>query len=471
MDITPAKAIGYFREETPQREDLPSLTEQNRAFLEFCRREKLDIGATFLDTSTAQTGFRQMVEYLQRDAGDVVVVVDSLHRLGHDIRQTARAYFQLSSLRVRIMALNRPGDGLESLLASWDTRDSSERTGERVRDAMRRKAIKGEVLGRLPYGYRIGPRRRLAPEPDEAEVVRSIFQLYTSQGLGIRLIARWLNEHGYSTRRGGKWSMVTIRDILRNRVYLGTYERFGVRVPGSHPSIISPSDFRRAEDRLTRRRSTGERRQRIPFLLSGLLQCGYCGNHMIGVSRHQGWRRQADGQSVEAEYRYYQCETRTNQSMCDYHTRRAPALEEEVRMRLEAQLEERIRLPLAASEGDASSQLAHLHSRRRQLDRRIEQLLTAGATGQLSTDQVQTLSVDVAHQQLAFDGQIAELERRVRECRDHAQRVSEFQLLLQDLAPERWQTLDHSGRQQLVSRLIEHVVVHDEEIQLVPRAI
>ena len=44
---------------------------------------------------------------------------------------------------------------------------------------------------------------------------------------------------------------------------------------------------------------------------------------MSASSTGESWRRRSDGTSVQAEYRYYQCETRTNQSMCDYHTRRA----------------------------------------------------------------------------------------------------------------------------------------------------
>jgi hypothetical protein len=124
---------------------------------------------------------------------------------------------------------------------------------------------------------------------------------------------------------------VSIRDILRNRAYLGTYSRFGVRVPGSHPALISPDDFRRVQDCLTARRSGYSTPQASPFLLSGLAYCSYCGNKMIGVSRRQSWKRQKDGTVAEASYRYYQCQSRTNQSLCDYHTRRAVDLEGEVR--------------------------------------------------------------------------------------------------------------------------------------------
>ena len=106
------------------------------------------------------------------------------------------------------------------------------------------------MLGRPPYGYHVGPRNRLEPVDDESLVVRYIFRLYLHEGLGIRLIARRLNEEGLRTRRDRPWSMVSIRDILRNRAYLGTYQRLGVLVPGTHPALVSPDDFRRVKERL-----------------------------------------------------------------------------------------------------------------------------------------------------------------------------------------------------------------------------
>ena len=112
---------------------------------------------------------------------------------------------------------------------------------DRVRAAMRRKAVKGEVLGRPPYGYKVGSARRLELVPEEAVVVRYIFRLYLQEDMGIRLIARRLNEEGLKTRRGGNWSMVSIRDILRNRAYLGTYSRFDVHVQ-RQPSVARLAD-------------------------------------------------------------------------------------------------------------------------------------------------------------------------------------------------------------------------------------
>ena len=50
-------------------------------------------------------------------------------------------------------------------------------------------------------GYTKGPDGVLQIVPEEAEIVRKIFDLYI-QGNGVRKIKRYLEEHGISTRQG-----------------------------------------------------------------------------------------------------------------------------------------------------------------------------------------------------------------------------------------------------------------------------
>ena len=254
----------------------------------------------------------------------------------------------------------------------------------RVRDAMRRRAIQGQVLGRPPYGYRVGEDRRLQVVEEEAALVRMIFDLYLSEGRGIRLIAKHLNEQGYRTRRGGNWSMVTIRDLLRNRVYVGTYTRFGVKVPGNHPAIVSEADFRAVQTRMAQRRRPAAKAQPGRFLLSGLVYCGDGGSRMIGVTRRQRWTRR-DGAVANNTYRYYQNVARTNQSVGEYHTRRAADLEAEVLAHLmgaangtEGDVESGAVRPAVLRAGNAGAVAAEtavaearVRSRMRSLDRRL----------------------------------------------------------------------------------------------------
>ena len=57
--------------------------------------------------------------------------------------------------------------------------------------------------------------------PEEAEVVRKIFELYL-QGYGCRKIKRWLEEHGIKTVTGkSEWSTSTIDRMLSSEKYVG----------------------------------------------------------------------------------------------------------------------------------------------------------------------------------------------------------------------------------------------------------
>ena len=63
--------------------------------------------------------------------------------------------------------------------------------------------------------------RSLQIVPEEAEIVRKIFDLYV-QGNGVRKIKRYLEEHGIKTVTGKlEWSTSTIDRMLSNEKYVG----------------------------------------------------------------------------------------------------------------------------------------------------------------------------------------------------------------------------------------------------------
>lgn len=464
------RAIGYFRET-----GRASLAEQSEAFLEFCRSNGYEAAATFLDASDDSNGagFRQLIEFARQQAkrGFMVVVVASVETLGPSPTEAIRRYFELSTLGLPIASMDEDGELSERLLAIWTKHRANGSLGERVKAAMRRKAVKGEALGRPPYGYRVGPKRRLVIVPEEGSVVRYIYRLYLKDGLGIRRIARRLNEENLRTRRNGLWSMVTVRDILRNRAYVGTYSRFGVRVPASHPPLISQEDFQRVQERLDQRRPASRSRRMSPFLLSGLIYCGYCGNKMIGVTRKQKWQRRGDGTVRTAQYRYYQCESRTNRSLCDYHTRRAEEMEEEVR---EALLSRRLHSGKHGADGrpfpaDAEAQIKRLRDKARRLDRRLEQCLDSAVAGKINPERLRSLALAIAAEQLEIEERLIESQHLVRLQANEAERKRERDELLRRLRNE-WEALSFSDKQELLRRLLERVIVRDEGIELVSSA-
>ena len=460
------KAVGYFREAAGRGE---SVGRQNRRFLDHCEAQGYEVATTFAEEGGRSGAFAQLIDYLKRpEKGFMLVVTPSPATLADDAVVGAARCLQIERLGAKVQFIDAAddADALGIIVKSWSSgRDDEMR--EKVRSALKRKAVRGEVLGRPPYGYRVGPRNRLALVDDEAVVVRYIFRLYLQEGLGIRLIARRLNEEGLRTRRNRPWSMVSIRDILRNRAYLGTYQRLGVRVPGTHPALVSPEDFRRVQERLSDRRTNYSPRTVGSFLLSGLVVCESCGNRMIGVSRRQSWTRRRDGSEQVASYRYYQCGSRTNQGICSYNTQRADELEEEVRRQLGG-IDPR-QLATAGDDGAVIAQwqaeARRLRERLQQVDRRLGRQLEAAANDALSTDKLRSQGLALAEERLKVEDDLHDAEWRAEHYASAAERRRTRNAALELLVLQ-WETHSVAERQQLLRELVDHVSVGESGVRL-----
>lgn len=173
------------------------------------------------------------------------------------------------------------------------------------------------VANKSPYGYK---RVKLPNDkgftleviPEEAEVVRLIFQFYTSgvpspdgtcERIGVSRIVRRLNELKYPTKSGKDWTPATVRDMLINPVYIGKL-RWGWRpqvkrmengvmriscprrddavlVDGLHEPIIDNATFSLAQDIISKNRSRPVNEgKKITNPLAGLVVCGMCGRRM-----------------------------------------------------------------------------------------------------------------------------------------------------------------------------------------------
>jgi hypothetical protein len=449
------------------------LAQQSQPFLGFCQRNGFEAAATFLDVSSngGGSGFRQMLEFVRQQAGGfLVIVVPNMDSLGEGPTEVARRYFQLSTLGVSILSIDSGDDISGSLLDAWAAHRTNGSLSDRVKTAMRDMAVKGEALGRPPYGYRVGPRKRLMVVAEEGSIVRYIFRLYLKDGLGIRRIARKLNEESHRTRRGGEWSMVTVRDILRNRAYVGTYSRFGVRVPASHAPLISQEDFQQVQERLDQRRPASESRNVSPFLLSGLAYCAYCNNKMIGVTRRQRWRRKSDGMMHNALYRYYQCGSRTNRSLCDYHTHRAEELEGQVHRALR---DIKKRSGARASHNGsalqhAEEEIRRLRTKARRLDRRLEHYLDAAAGGSMDREKLQSLGLALANEHSQVEENLVMTTQMAERYSSEGERGRQQEDILKKLR-EGWESQTIGERQELLKEALARIVVSDDGVDLVLR--
>ena len=101
--------------------------------------------------------------------------------------------------------------------------DEIRKLSERIKFGHRQAIKNGRVLGNDKlYGY---DKKDcvLTINEEEAEIVRTVFDLYANHGLGTRKISQKLLELGYTSREGNAFNVLTIRHMLENPKYKGWY--------------------------------------------------------------------------------------------------------------------------------------------------------------------------------------------------------------------------------------------------------
>ncbi len=446
------RAVGYFTFDPDASKGPRAYQTRYLAFRNFCEGG-LHIDTRIFADPEGQAGFKgwdEMLEFIRSNGLAYLVVVPNAQTLGETLDEQVARVLEIDALGSRAVCAdpNYP-DPLQNALRG--ARAAGGRR-ERIRQGMMAKAAKGLGLGKPPYGYRILGDGSFQIVPEEAETVCLIYNEYLESGGGIRAVAAVLNERGLRTRNGKQWSIATVRDILRNAAYIGTYRRFGLRISGSYEPIVTPDVFRRAQKRLSERGPSRPRPHRASFLLSGLLFCGHCGGRMMGVTRRQSWTRK-DGRRGRGEYRYYQCQTRINRNECDYHTIRAAPLEEEVA----AIARRELRLRQEDGPCDADSWLdrdrAHSTARIRALDKRFMAGVQRAASGKLTLSQ---LRAGAERLRVARDA----LALRIEQTSEAGSAQTLFNSNADRFIGE-WESLPYDERRDLLRLLVTRVTVKD----------
>jgi DNA invertase Pin-like site-specific DNA recombinase len=475
------KAIGYFRVlfNTHASEEAASsaLKQQEDNYHRLCQERGYEAVTTFVDKDTkgkaSLSQYQRMLRYIRKQQGDFVVVVKDLRHLNPDPQENIRCLLELDSLGVGLRTTDETlEDPLAAAFEAWSAQRVDEDTADQVRDAMRSRAIRGIGMGKPPYGYRIGENRKLEIVPQEADTVTLIYKLHLEQNMGVRLIARHLNEKGIKTRRGGRWSIVGIRDVLRNRTYVGTYARFGVKVASSHTAIIPDYIFRQVQQRLSANPKKVVHIQRAPFLLAGLIYCGYCGNKMIGINRSQSWIRSKDGGRSKGTYRYYQCQSRANQSFCQYHTRRVDELEGTVLATLQKFIspqgrEQLMKQPLQSPD-NSTKERPLLLKRLKSLDRKFRKYLNAAAAGEISLAELKVKGGELVRERQFLSQRLALIDAEISGEITPEQRRQYILDELENLQ-ERWESMPLPAQKDLLQYVIDRVVVFDNHIETMLR--
>lgn len=240
-------------------------------------------------------------EDLAREHGECALIIQHSDRLarGDGIQAAHLVEYALWAIKasVKLRSVQDPqtfGDLLYTVVTGQRNHEDSRRKGLAVRDGLERRARKGLVSTRPPYGYRY--RDRLADEeaeleiiPEQAAIVRRIFAEFLA-GRSMTFIARGLHRDGVRTRDGGLWRQSTVTQMLPNPIYAGMLRYHDEILPGRHEAIIDPETWARAQQLLAARPARG--RGRLPkgnhLFRGGMLRCGECGWGLIPRTNGRG---------------------------------------------------------------------------------------------------------------------------------------------------------------------------------------
>ena len=233
IEIRRLRVAAYCRVSTRHEEQRHSLEAQISYYTNYIKRDpNWEFVAVYSDIASGlNTATRLGCQQLMRDCakGKVdLILVKSLSRFGRDALETIRQVRKLKRMNIGIYieiggvnTLNISNSMIDQL-AALDQAESHFRS-ENIKFGIRHRMRSGKtVLNHTQFlGYTKGPDGVLQVVPEEAKIVRKIFELYV-QGNGVRKIKRYLEEHGIKTVTGKtEWSTSTIDRMLSNEKYVG----------------------------------------------------------------------------------------------------------------------------------------------------------------------------------------------------------------------------------------------------------
>lgn len=302
-------AVIYARySSSKQREE--SIDGQLRVCHAFAENEGLIVMHEYIDRAmSARTDRRPDFLQMIQDSDEKkfsYVIVYQLDRFARSRYDSAIYKHRLKKNGVTVLSANEriandpTGILLEALIEANAEFYSAE-LSQKVNRGMMQNVLEGKWPGgRLPLGYELNENRELITNKEQAAMVKKIYEWYIG-GLNEAQLIRKLNDEGYRTAAGSKFTHNVLSRILQNRIYIGTFCYRGKDYPNFAPKILTDEHFARAQIR--RKQKHVVRSQSADFFLVGKIFCGICGKHIVGTS----------GTSKTGKrYAYYMCSSRNH---------------------------------------------------------------------------------------------------------------------------------------------------------------
>ena len=187
---------------------------------------------------------------------------------------------------------------LIEMIIEWQDEYYSVNLSTEVTRSMKLKAAKGQYNGKVPLGYYKPAGQTPIIVPEEAHIVRTIFDLYTS-GYDKNYIIHYINAKGFKTKTGKAFDADAVSYILDNPFYIGKVrwnrressgtskykdESEWIIADSFHEPIIDMDTWAAAQERLKKARlihnAYSHPVSHGKHWLSGMVKCSICGKSL-----------------------------------------------------------------------------------------------------------------------------------------------------------------------------------------------
>ena len=315
------RVAAYCRVSTDDEEQLTSYEAQKNYYTDkIMTNKEWTMAGIFADEGITGTSARKRPEFLrmirQCKQGKIdIVLTKSISRFARNTVDCLNYVRALKELGIAVIfekenmnTLEIDSEILITMLGAF-AQSESESISANVRWGKRQAMKEGKAIINYKhlYGYRKGVDGRPEIIPEQAEIVRKIYDLFLC-GTPIRGILEYLNANSIPNISGGsQWAKNAVNSILTNEKYCGdvllqkTYIDDCINkkvkkntgqlpmylVQNLHEGIISRETFDAAQAELARRSAgrspskknapTGRSRYSSKYALSDRLYCGECG--------------------------------------------------------------------------------------------------------------------------------------------------------------------------------------------------
>lgn len=253
-------------------------------------------------TKDSRAEFQQLLSDCRAGKIDMIIT-KSISRFARNTVTLLETIRELKALNVdvffeeqNIHTLSGEGEMILTFLATF-AQEESRSASENMKWRIKKDFEQGIIWGSKPcLGYKL-VNKQLILVPEEAEIVRLIYQLYID-GHGDEQICKILEERGIMPKSGTKWYWSTIKSILKNcnytgdlilqktyrenhltkrrRVNTGEFNQYIVKE--NHEPIVSKELFDQVQKiRQQRLNQVQSKPLQKDYVFSGMIRCGLCG--------------------------------------------------------------------------------------------------------------------------------------------------------------------------------------------------